>query len=332
MNPGVRYNRVETADYTPVVGYFYSKPFAVGNVYNFLEPSVGARYAFNPKLTAYAGFGTSAKPPEISAYYNDNQVDPVTGVQAPLVVQPEYSVDLDAGVRGKLPGGALWTIDAYNDRFINTFSSAPASVGYYESLGESPSNAQNSAASNAITLVSNAGDAVYRGYEFAVDDVPLAAFGSARLTSFLNFSQNTAVYMSAFLSSSGSNVTIGTNVPFVPHHLWNAGLRYHSKRVDAQIAARVVGDQQIFDNTTAAPSPLSLAPYTTIDAYVGVDLGSTKNLVLSASGSNLFGAGGLVYSYISSSYQNANGNTIPVQVGMPLAPTTVDVSLTAHFR
>ncbi len=325
FNPGIRFDNVVTVDYTPTVGYFYSTPFAVGNTYNFTEPSVGARYAFNNNLVAYAGFGQSAKPPEISAYYND-VLDQYTGRVAPLVVQPEYSLDMDFGLRGKLHG-MDWTVDAYNDRFNNTFSTAPASVAYYIGLGETPAQAQQSAASGAISLTTNAGNARYKGYELSVSHIPLID-APRNLFGYFNVSQNTADYISSYTSAAGASIAPGVLVPYTPNHLWNFGMYYRGARVSGRLGVHIVGPQQIFDNTTGAPSTVALPTYSVMDGYLSMDLDPSGAYQLELSGTNLLNDQGEVFSYISSAFTDVNGNTVPVQVGMPLGPPSFFLSVT----
>lgn len=329
INPGLRLNQVATADYTPVVGYFYSTPFAVGNTYSFTEPSLGLRYAFTPDLVAYAGYGESAKPPEIASYYNDVP-DPVTGVVPPLVVKPEKSRDLDVGLRGRM-GGGYWSVDGYDDRFVDTFSTQPAPLSYYIGLGQTPSQAQNSFTNGAIQLTTNAGNAVYRGVEFALSDLRLQTYRNGTLFGFFNFSQNLAQYTSDFVSASGANVTSGTLVPYVPNHLWNVGINYRGRRADARLGVHVVGAQQIFDNTTGSPSSIAIPTYSSLDGYLSFDLDRAGKDRIALTGTNLFNDQGNIYSYISSAFTDANGNTVPVQVGMPLGPPSFYLSLTHGF-
>ncbi len=333
LNPGVRFNNVGTTSQTPVVGYFYSTPFNVGNSYNFTEPSLGARYEFSPHLIAFGGIGTSAKPPEISAYYNDVP-DPVTGTIPPLVVQPEKSTDADLGIRGQSSGarGFRWSLDAYNDRFTNTFSSGPAPYSYYISLGQTPAQATNSVTSNAITLTTNAGNATYRGVEASLGRIPIARYADgATLSSYANYSINSAVYTSAFTSSAGSGVTPGTALPYVPLNLWNVGLVYRSRTLTTQFGMRGVGRQQMFNNLTSAPSGTWLDSYVTLDGYLSWTPRSVPNTTLSLSASNILDAHGLQYGYISSAFDSA---TYPngVFVGMPIPPAAIYMSISQRVR
>lgn len=325
INPGIRWNGVQTADYTPVVGYFYSFPFAVGNSYNFTEPSLGLRYAFSPTLVGYAGFGSSAKPPEIAAYYSDNQLIPGTSQIAPLVVQPEYSLDFDTGLRGQTHGMS-WSADVYNDRFTNTFSTAPAGLGYYEGLGLSPGAAQNAVANGAIILTTNAGNAVYRGYELSLSHIPLTR--SASLLGFANFAENVAVYTSAFPygSSTPANPLYaqpGTTVPYVPSQTANIGIYHRGKRLDWRLGAHGIGQQLMFDDVLGGPSPTQfLSGFTTVNGYLAYKLDRAGRDTLSLAGSNLLNKRALVYGYVSSSFAN------PLTVAMPLPPRSWYLSIT----
>ncbi|HVB37020.1 MAG TPA: TonB-dependent receptor, partial [Vicinamibacterales bacterium] len=329
LNPGIRFNQVQTADYTPAVGYFYSFPFAVGNAYGFTEPSLGVRYAFNPHLTAYGGIGSSAKPPEIAAYYNDSQFIPGTGQIAPLIVQPERSIDLDAGLRGQLRG-MYWAVDVYNDRFTNTFLTAPADASYFEGLGQTPAQAAASAASNSITLTTNGGDAVYHGVELSLTHVPLGVTG--RILGYVNFSQNSAVYTTPFPNGSGATVPVGTNVPYVPNELWNVGIYHRGGAVDWRLGEHYVGAQTIFDNVAGGPSSTTLAAYGSVDGYVSFKLDRSGEYRVNLTGTNLLDNQGYVYGYISSAFTDANGNTLPLEVVMPQAPRAFYVSIAGHFR
>ncbi|MHB8148491.1 MAG: TonB-dependent receptor, partial [Vulcanimicrobiaceae bacterium] len=333
VNPGIRLNSVGTTSETPVVGYFYSTPFNVGNSYNFTEPSLGMRYAFNSGLVAFGGVGTSAKPPEIASYYNDVP-DPVTGNVPPLVVQPETSTDVDFGVRGQSfgPQGLRWSLDAYNDRFLNTFSSAPAPYSYYIALGQTPAEATNSVTSNAITLTTNAGDATYRGVEASLDRIPIAHYkNGASLSGYANYSFNSAVYTSAFISASGASITSGTALPYVPLNLWNAGLVFRSKALTTQFGLRGVGPQQLFSNLTSAPSGTWLDPYVTLDGYVAWTPPALQNTTLTVSASNILDTTGLQYGYISNAF---DPTTYPngVFVGMPIPPAAVFMSISERVR
>ena len=333
LNPGVRINAVGTTSETPVVGYFYSTPFTVGNSYNFTEPSLGARYAFSRDLVAFAGIGRSAKPPSISAYYNDVP-DAVTGNVPPLVVQPEYSNDLDIGVRGEPfgPRGARWSLDGYNDRFANTFATAPAPYSYYVALGQTPSQAANSVTSNAISLTTNAGNATYRGIEASVDRIPLARYAhGAILSGYANYSSNSAMYTSTYKSVSGSSILAGTALPYVPLQLWNVGVVYQSRRLTTQFGLRGVGTQQIFSNVIGGPAGTWLDPFTTLDGYLAWTPPGLAGTTLSLSGTNILDTGGLQYGYISSAFDPTaypNG----VFVGMPIPPAAVYLSISTKVR
>mgnify|MGYP001435653419 CR=1 FL=1 len=327
FNPGIRFDRIDTALYTPYVGFFYPTPYAVGNSYHFTEPSFGVRYAFDPNHVAYAGIGTSAKAPNISAYYFD-ALDPNTNQALPLVVQPEKSTDLDVGFRGQ-SGEATWAVDAYRDAFTNTFSTSPAGVAFWESLGYSPSQAQN-LATLGITLTTNAGNAVYQGVEFEAQHIPLWESGERHVTGFFDVSENGATYTSSYVSAGGLRVAAGTTIPYVPSHLLSAGVSYRSPLWHARLAMRVIGPQNIFDFVTGAPSTTQLPSYTTLDGYVerriaGNSRASTS-LVVSAY--NLLDTQALVYGYNSSAF---SGYPNGLEVATPLAPPTIVVSLKQTF-
>ena len=323
VEPGLRFDSVTTESITPFVGYFYSQTFSVGNSYAFFEPSLGLRYRFAKNLVAYMGTGTAYKPPEISAYYND-VIDSVTGKVAPLVVQPEQSTDFDLGLRGNTEG-YRWSAGIYRDNFNNTFSQAPAPLSYYENaLGQTPAQAAASVASGAITLITNAGNSRYSGVELGISHVRLTpGRGDDGLFGFVNASQNAAYYTTAYTSGSNSHVNAGTNVPYVPNHLYNIGASFVAPHFSGYADYRIVGAQTIFDNVTAAPSMTQLRSYRTLDANITWEPARDKGFGITLSGYNLLDERANVYEYNSSSFAAfPNG----VFVGMPMAPPTVVVS------
>jgi iron complex outermembrane receptor protein len=207
--PGVTYYRLAMFA-NDDQGYYYNYSGEVSETYKWVQESLGANYAFTPQLNVYLNWGTSTKPPNISALYGNIGASPIP---VPPSVVPEKVNNIDAGIRFK-NARYEWEVAFFNRNFQNIFSS-----NYSDITG--------------ITTTKNAGAALFRGFTLK---------GGVILPRHLeltgNFGYTSAKYTKNFTDVNGVAFTDGmprANVPeetanldlVYSHGPWYGSLNYH---------------------------------------------------------------------------------------------------------
>ena len=199
IEPGVKYNMVNTSDSEDPVGYTHGGTVANNN--NYIEPSIGLSYNLLKNWVLYGSWGKIQKVADISAYYPLLDGTNATGALAVPIVKPEYVTDYELGTRFKYNNLKL-SLNGYREDFQNTFST------YRNYAFNAP---------YGITETYNAGNSMYEGLEFDVNykiNRNLGAFG--------NWSYNTAIYTTNYKGPYGT-ILSGEHISHVPRHLVNLG-------------------------------------------------------------------------------------------------------------
>ena len=200
IEPGVKYNMVNTSDSEDPVGYTHGGTVANNN--NYIEPSIGLSYNLLKNWVLYGSWGKIQKVADISAYYPLLDGTNATGALAVPIVKPEYVTDYELGTRFKYNNLKL-SLNGYREDFQNTFST------YTNYAFNAP---------YGITETYNAGNSMYEGLEFDVNykiNRNLGAFG--------NWSYNTAIYTTNYKALNGTTILSGEHISYVPRHLVNLG-------------------------------------------------------------------------------------------------------------
>lgn len=230
--PGLKWTQVSMFS-NDNQGYYYDFSGSVSERYAFLERSIGVNYAFTPELNVYVNYGRSYKQPNISALYG---VIGASQQPGPVVVQPEYVNNVDAGIRYKTP---YYFVDAafYNRAFNNIFSSNYSDV-------------------TGITLTENSGNALFRG--FTLDGGVILPY-HLQLTA--NVGYTSAKYTENFTNVNGVTITNGTWRPNIPKETANVDLQYQNGPWYGSLNGHYTGSQYIQDLNTGATTSHQLGGY-----------------------------------------------------------------------
>ena len=249
--PGVTYYRLAMFA-NDDQGYYYTYSGEVSETYKWAQESLGVNYAFTHELNAYVNWGTSTKPPNISALYGNIGSTPTP---VPPNVVPEKVDNIDAGVRFN-NGLYNWEVAFFNRNFQNIFSS-----NYSDITG--------------ITTTKNAGAALFRGFTLkggVVLPYDLQLTGNLGYTS--------AKYTKNFTDVNGISFLDGMPRPNIPEETANLGLDYSHGPWYGSLAYHFTGSEYVasYENgTTCYPSApnapgycktnYKLPGYGTVDLY-----------------------------------------------------------------
>ena len=231
--PGVKWNHLDEFS-NDNQGYFYRYSGSVDQTYSFIEPSLGINYAITPDFNAYVNVGKSSKNPNISALYG--VISAQGQVPGPVSVQPEYVVNVDAGLRFN-NGLYSWEASFFNRRFSNIFSS-----NYNDVTG--------------ITVTYNSGQAVFRGFNL---DGSVALPYHLQLDANANYTS--AKYTSSFVNSNGVTITSGQWRPNIPDMTGNLELDYSNGPWYASLRGHYTGSEYMQDYNTGATTKYQLGGF-----------------------------------------------------------------------
>jgi outer membrane receptor protein involved in Fe transport len=253
ITPGVKYIGATSTDHD-ALGFYYSSPGSDGATEHFVSPTIGASVELIPNFTVYGAYGRNVKFPDITAFYNA-----INGTNtAPVVVQPEYAQDYEAGARYKLNKFAV-ELNGYEEDFSDIIFSSFTPTGF--------------------TQYQNGGSERYRGVELQLTD----EFGEFLLGSwqgYANVSYNEAICTSFTKSDlTGETCTAGQALPNVPKVLANVGLIWDYSGWHVDVEGHYVGPQGLesfFTSLPIAPGELEPGQRTQIPGYFLVNLGAIK--------------------------------------------------------
>ncbi len=269
--PGIKWTQISMFS-NDNQGYYYDFSGSVSKRYAFLERSIGVTYSFTPRMNVYVNYGRSYKQPNISALYG---VIGSSQQPGPVVVQPEYVDNIDAGIRFKNPY-YYWSAAFFNRNFSNIFSSTYSDI-------------------TGITLTYNAGKATFRGFNLD---------GGVELPYHLqlsgNFNYTSAKYTQNFTNVNGVSITNGMWRPNIPVDSGNVDLQYDNGPWYASLNMHYVGSQYVMNYLTGATTNFQIGGYAMVNlngAYVWkLDDDTLKSLKFELNVDNLLNRHAVFYS------------------------------------
>ncbi|MCL4498297.1 MAG: TonB-dependent receptor [Deltaproteobacteria bacterium] len=244
MEPGLKYNIVNTYDSEDPEGYTHGGTVASNN--NFFEPSLGLSYNLLKNWVIYGAWGKIQKVANIGAYYPLLDSVNASGAFATPTMKPEYITDYEIGSRFKYNKLKL-SANVYKEDFQNTFST-------YKDLAFNPPY--------GITETYNAGNSMYEGIELE------AGYKINRISGiFANWSYNTAIYTSNYEGPYGS-ILSGEHLSYVPRHLANLGGYVNIFKTYLKLWGTYSGEQYINDMNGAPTNLAHIGGYWIFNGYV----------------------------------------------------------------
>jgi Fe(3+) dicitrate transport protein len=193
-------------------------------------PSLGFSWRLGEEAVIYGGAHRGFAPPRVE--------DAITNAGGAVDLDPERSVNLEIGYRGRLPGGAFLDIAYFRMDFDNQLVPASVAGGVGATLtngGETLHQGLEASLSGEMSLAG--GDAVF--YRAAATYLPTARFEGRRLSSVAGF---TAVSVS------------GNRLPYAPEWLASAAIGYgFGARGDVQVEI-VYTDAMFTDDLNTTPA------------------------------------------------------------------------------
>ncbi|MHB8232674.1 MAG: TonB-dependent receptor [bacterium] len=244
IEPGFKYNIVNTADSEDPEGYTHGGTVANNN--NYLEPSLGLSYNLLKNWVIYGSWGKIQKVANISGYYPLLDGTNASGVLAVPTVKPEYITDYELGTRFKYNNLKL-SANAYKEDFENTFST-------YTDYAFNPPY--------GITVTYNAGSSRYEGIELE------AGYKINRSSGvFANWSYNTAMYTTDYTGPYGT-ILAGEHLSNVPRHLANLGGYINLFKTYIRIWSTYAGEQYVNDMYGDPTNLIHIGGYWIFNGYL----------------------------------------------------------------
>lgn len=290
--------------------------------WSFFNPKVGARYAFNKKVSVYAHMGVVGREPTRSDYLRDDLAwRNVTQNE----LKPESVFDIELGTN--ITTQNLWL---QANVFYMQFTNQIANTGLLNQFGSAIT--QNTGSGQRVGIELDVTWQLNKNWSLT----NASSISHNRITSFTQYYDITTDTGAVFYQQP---VTFTNSQPSLsPQVIINQGIRFSpAPFVSLELNGRYVGKQYI-DNTQT--ESLSIPAYTVADATLALQLQQwtkvgeqTLSIRVNNFTNSIYSPSGAVGGWGNTMVQDANGNrtvTTPAAF-FPAATTNIFVTLMVRF-